>query len=132
MTPRFARAVDPIFNEVLVLLDRMHHGEPLDPREQRLVIRGLLEEGQAVVGAGREWELACYAMISWIDEMLGDSPWQGLEWWSNNVLEMELYNTRLCYEHFFVLAKEASTLPERDAPRSLLPLHDARLSRLVP
>lgn len=115
MTPRFARAVDPVFNEVLVLLDRIHRGEQLEPREQRLVIRGLLEQAQAFVGTGREWELARYAMISWIDEMLVDSPWTAAEWWSNNVLEMEFYNTRACYEQFFVLAKEASALPQRDA-----------------
>jgi type VI secretion system protein ImpK len=28
---------------------------------------------------------------------------------------MEFYNTRACYEQFFVLAKEASALPQRDA-----------------
>jgi type VI secretion system protein ImpK len=115
MTPRFARAVDPIFKHVLDLLDRIHHGEQPDPREERLLIRGLLEQGHAFLGASREWELASYAIIAWIDEMLVDVPWQGAEWWSNNVLEVELFNTRLCYENFFVLAKEASSMPQRDA-----------------
>jgi type VI secretion system protein ImpK len=115
MTPRFARAVDPIFKHVLDLLDRIHHGDQPDPRDEQLLIRGLLEHAQAVLGAGREWELASYAITSWVDEVLVDSQWQGAEWWSNNVLEVELFNTRLCYENFFVLAREASSLPQRDA-----------------
>jgi type VI secretion system protein ImpK len=115
MTPRFARAVDPIFKCILDLVDAVHRGEHPDPKEQRIVIRGLLEQAEAMVGTGKEWALARYAIVSWIDEMLVDSPWEGAEWWSNNVLEMELFNTRLCYEQFYVHAKEASTLPQRDA-----------------
>ncbi len=115
MTPRFARAVDPIFKYVLDLLDRLHRDERLSPEEQRLVIRGLLEHAGAILGTGREWELARYAIVSWIDEMLVDLPWEGAEWWSNNVLEVELFNTRLCFEQFYAQAKEAAALPQRDA-----------------
>ncbi len=115
MTPRFARAVDPLFQHVLELLDRIHRGDQPDPREEKLLICGLLEQAQAWLGAGREWELASYAIVAWIDEVLVDADWPGAEWWSNNVLEVELFNTRLCYENFFVLAKQASGLPQRDA-----------------
>ncbi len=115
MTPRFARAVDPIFKYVLDLLDRLHRDERPSADEQRLVIRGLLEHAGAILGTGREWELARYAIVSWIDEMLVDSPWEDAEWWSNNILEVELFNTRLCFEQFYVQAKEAATLPQRDA-----------------
>jgi type VI secretion system protein ImpK len=115
MTPRFARAVDPIFKFVLDLLDSIHHGEQPSPQQQRLTLRGLLEHAEAILGTGREWDLARYAIISWIDEMFVDSSWQGAEWWSNNVLEAELYNSRVCFEQFYVRAKEATTLPQRDA-----------------
>jgi type VI secretion system protein ImpK len=115
MKPRVARAVDPIFNYVLNLLDRIHRDEQPSGEDERLIIRGLLEQAGAHLGTGPEWELACYAIVSWIDEMLVDSPWEGAEWWSNNVLEVELFKTRLCFEQFYVRAKEASRLPQRDA-----------------
>ena len=62
------------------------------------MIRGLLEQAGAILGTGIDWDLARYALCSWIDEVLVDSPWEGAESWSNNVLEMELFNTRSCYE----------------------------------
>jgi type VI secretion system protein ImpK len=115
MTPRFARAVDPIFKYVLDLLDAIHRGEKPPAHEERLAIRGLLEHAEAILGRRREWDLARYAIVSWIDEMLVEVAWPGAEWWSNNVLEMELFNSRLCFEEFYLKAKEASTLPQRDA-----------------
>jgi len=115
MTPRFAHAVDPVFKYVLDLLDRIHRGERPSAQEQRLVIRGLLERAGAILGTGQEWELAHYAIASWIDEMLVDLPWEDAEWWSNNVLEVELFNTRLCFERFYTRAEEAAKLPQRDA-----------------
>jgi len=114
MTPRFAQAVDPIFLHVLGLLDRIGRDERPAPQEERLRIVALLDQGEAIVGAGAEWELAKYAMVSWIDEMLVDTPWDGRDWWSNNVLEVELFATRLCNEQFYVRAQEASTLARRD------------------
>jgi type VI secretion system protein ImpK len=115
MTPRFALAVDPIFKYVLNLLDAIHRDIHPPPLEQRLVIRGLIDHAEAILGQQREWELACYAIVSWIDEMLVDSPWSGAEWWSNNVLEVELFNTRLCFEEFYIRAKQAAILSQRDA-----------------
>lgn len=47
--------------------------------------------------------------------MLVDAFWDGREWWSNNVLEIELFNTRECNEKFFVKAQQASTVAGRDA-----------------
>jgi type VI secretion system protein ImpK len=115
MTPRFAQAVDPIFLHVLGLLDRIRRGESPSPSDERLRIRALIDQAEAVVGAGQEWELTKYAIISWIDEVLVDTPWEGQDWWSNNVLEMEYFKTRSCFEQFFVRAQEATTLSRRDA-----------------
>ena len=115
MTPRFARAVDPIFKSVLDLLDQIHRNENPVPQEQHLAIRELLQHSEAMLGKGQDWELASYAIVSWVDEMLVDSSWKGAEWWSNNVLEVELFNSRFCYEQFYIRAKEASSLAQRDA-----------------
>lgn len=115
MTPRHALAVDPLLLHVLDLLDRIGNGQHPRPQEERIRIRALLDQGEAIVGAGREWELSKYALTAWIDEMLVDSGWNERDWWSNNVLEMELFGSRLCSEQFFLNAKEASTLTRRDA-----------------
>jgi len=115
MTPKFAEACDPVMLHILALLDRINRDEKPVPQDERLRIRALIDQAEALLGAGNEWRLAKYALASWADEMLVDAPWAGRDWWSNNVLEMELFNTRQCYDQFYLQAKEASTLPQRDA-----------------
>jgi type VI secretion system protein ImpK len=115
MTPRFAQAVDPILLHVLALLDRIGRGESPAPQDERLRIRALIDQGEAIVGSGAEWDAAKYALVSWTDEMLVDAPWEGNNWWSNNVLEVELFQTRSCFDQFYVRALEATTLARRDA-----------------
>lgn len=108
MSPRFAQAVDPIFLYALALLDRIGKGKNPDPAEEKLRLRTMIDKAEATLGTGGEWELAKYAIVSWIDEMLVESLWEGRDWWNNNVLEVELFNTRQCHEQFFVRAQEAS------------------------
>jgi type VI secretion system protein ImpK len=115
MTPKLASAVDPIFLHVLDLQDRIAREERPDPQEERHRIKALIDQAEAIMGTGQEWEQAKYAIVSWIDEVLVDTPWNGQEWWSNNVLEVELFNTRLCHEQFYTRAQEASTFSTRDA-----------------
>lgn len=115
MTPRHSLAVDPFLLHMLGLLDRLSEGQSPNPLDERARIIALLDQGEAVVGAGREWELSKYALVAWVDEMLVEIDWPSREWWSNNVLEMELFRTRLCSEQFYINAKEASTLARRDA-----------------
>lgn len=115
MTPKFAQAIDPVMLHVLGLLERIGRDERPRPADERLRIRALIDQAEAFLGASEQWALAKYALCSWIDEMLVDAPWDGRDWWSNNVLEMELFSSRECYDRFYILAKEASTLPNRDA-----------------
>jgi type VI secretion system protein ImpK len=115
MTPRFAQAVDPIFLYVLDLLDRINAGKAATSQDDHLRVCALIDQAEAIVGAGDEWELSRYALVSWIDEMLVDTQWEGREWWSNNVLEVKFFNTRLCNERFYTRALQASTLTRRDA-----------------
>jgi len=115
MSPKFAQAVDPVFLHVLDLYDRLTRGEEPSPRDEHVRINALLDQAEAIIGAGQEWELAKYALVSWIDELLVDTPWNGRDWWGNNVLEVQHFNTRLCFEQFFLKAQEASTLTRRDA-----------------
>jgi type VI secretion system protein ImpK len=115
MTPRLAQAVDPVLLHMVELLDRIQSGQEPSPPDERVRVRALLDQAEAIAGAGAEWELSKYALVSWIDEMLVDTPWSGRDWWSNNVLEMETFNSRSCYERFYVKAQEASTLAQRGA-----------------
>jgi type VI secretion system protein ImpK len=115
MTPNLALAVDPIFLHMLQMLDSIAAGKDLSASDERVRISALLAEADARMGSNPEWDLGRYGLISWIDEMLVEAAWNGREWWSNNVLEVELYNTRNCYELFFVKAKEASAHSQRDA-----------------
>jgi len=115
MTPKLAQAVDPVFLHVLDLIDRINGDEQPLPQEERVRVRALLDQSEAIVGSGPEWEMTKYALVSWIDEMLVDIPWKGQAWWSDNVLEVEVFQTRLCSERFYLRAQEASTLSRRDA-----------------
>ncbi|HEX4150144.1 MAG TPA: DotU family type IV/VI secretion system protein [Pirellulales bacterium] len=115
MTIQFAQAVDPIFLHVLDLLDRISRGESPNPQEERMRLNALIDQAGAMLGGSPEWELAKYALASWIDEVLLETPWEGVDWWNNNVLEVELFNTRLCNELFYRRAQEAANLPRRDA-----------------
>ena len=115
MTPKFSQAIDPITLHVLDLLDRIDGDEEPNPQEERLKIRALIDQAEAILGGGEQWDHAKYALTSWIDEMLVDSPWEGREWWSNNVMEVDLFNTRLCNEQFYTRATKAANLNNRDA-----------------
>jgi type VI secretion system protein ImpK len=116
MTPNFAQAVDPIFLHVLTLLDRLQTQESSRSSEdERFAIIALFDRASAALGATDEWNLAKYALVSWIDEILLEIPWSGRDWWSNNVLEVEMFGTRLCYNQFYIRAQEASASPQRDA-----------------
>jgi type VI secretion system protein ImpK len=115
MHPRFSAHVDPIFLYVIRLLERIGEREEPVPREEFNQIRSRIEAASAALGQSREWELARYALVSWIDEMLIFAEWKGKEWWENNTLEIELFRTRDASTHFFMQAKEASTLESRDA-----------------
>lgn len=115
MTPQFASAVDPIFLVMLDLLDQIGKGSLISPQNERYRISAAIGTAEATLGGGLEWELAKYGLISWIDEMLVETPWVGRDWWSNNVLEVQHFNTRLCNERFYTKAQEAAAQPRRDA-----------------
>jgi type VI secretion system protein ImpK len=124
MTPNFAKAVDPIFVHVLRLLDRLQeqgrasvsqNDKTATAEQEQYTLIGLFDRASATLGASQEWNLAKYALVSWIDEMLLEIPWEGRDWWSNNVLEVELFGTRLCHQQFYLRAQEASASPQRDA-----------------
>lgn len=115
MTPKFSKAVDPVFQHVLGLLDRIARGDNPPEKEERLRIRGWLDQAEGHLGQSEDWLLAKYALVSWIDDVLIDAEWDGREWWKENALEVEIFNTRLRNEQFYVKGKASSSLSQKDA-----------------
>ncbi|MHC4398306.1 MAG: DotU family type IV/VI secretion system protein [Planctomycetota bacterium] len=115
MSPEFAAAVDRVFLQVLRLLERIASGEDPLAEEQRQRIRGWLEQAEGQLGARQDWKLAKFAMVGWIDDVLIDAPWGGRDWWKENSLEVELFGSLSANEQFYVKAREASSLPNKDA-----------------
>ena len=115
MTPKFSKAVDPVFLHVLGLLERIGRDENPPVKEERLRIRGWLDQAEGHLGQGEDWQLAKYALVAWIDDLLIEAPWEGRSWWKENALEVEIFNTRLRNEQFYMKAKQASSLAKRDA-----------------
>lgn len=115
MTPDFAAAIDPIFLHVLGILDRISRNETLSPHEERESVMNWLRQTEAQLGRRQEWELARYALVAWIDDLLIEAPWEGRLWWKENALEVEIFNTRERATQFFVKAQEATRSTRRDA-----------------
>ena len=120
MTPKFAVAVDPIFLCVLGLLDQISQNETIPVEEVRERIENRFRQADAVLSEKHHregWDLAKYALVAWIDDVLIDAPWPGSDWWENNSLEFAYFNTRDRATEFFKRAKQAAQLTRRDAWR---------------
>jgi type VI secretion system protein ImpK len=115
MRPEFAKAVDPITERTLALLERLELGEEVDPQAERTRLKDLLSHAEALVGQNEEWKLAKYALVCWIDEVLINAQWSGRAGWENFPLEVELFGTQEAYDRFFLRAQEATNFPNRDA-----------------
>jgi type VI secretion system protein ImpK len=116
MTPTFSKAVDPIFDYVLGLLDRIEQGDEPDPQQTHTFIHTvLLNRAEQQLGESPNWRLAKGALVFWIDEMLCEAPWRGRDWWVNNILEYLLFQTNERAILFFLRAKEAVGTATLDA-----------------
>ena len=117
MTPKFAKAVDPVFEYVLELLDRLDggHADTSGQREHQRIIRAL-DLAEAELGAGDEdWMAAKRALVCWVDEMLSAKIWDDHEYWTNNPLEKELFGTADRALNFYTWSKKAAAERRRDA-----------------
>jgi type VI secretion system protein ImpK len=115
MTPRFSKAIDPIFLHVLGLLERMGQGENPLAEEERVRICGWISQAEEQLGQSREWQLAKYAIVAWIDEVMIDAAWEGRSWWTENSLEWHFFNTNERYYLFYLKEREAAALAPKDA-----------------
>jgi type VI secretion system protein ImpK len=117
MTPEFAKAVDPVFEYVLELLDRLEsgQGETSGEREQQRIMRAL-DRAEAALGSGNDdWTAAKFALACWIDEMLAAPIWDHHEYWTNNPLEKGLFGTADRALLFYTWSKKAAAERRRDS-----------------
>lgn len=142
MTPRFADAVDPVLIHVFALLERIDGGGEISPAEEKRTLEGLLQRADERLGVQTEnWNLAKYAIVSWVDEMLVDAHiWTGQDWWRDNVLEWSTFSSRRCNDLYYVNANTALNSDSDDALQMIYICvmlgfrglyRDARLNRML-
>lgn len=115
MSPEFASAVDRVFAYVLSVMDDVESGGSPVGEEVRLRTSGLIDQAQSQLGQTRDWELAKYALVAWVDDLLIDSPWVESGWWEQNRLEFQYFRTADAFTKFYEQAKDATMLPRKDA-----------------
>ena len=118
MSPEFAAASDPVLLEILGLVERVRTGTAAQPDQEKARVRGALEQAAARMPGSRakDWELASYAIVSLVDDLLVvDMPWHGQGWWENHPLEVDLFHSRNRATAFFDCAEQATGLASRDA-----------------
>jgi type VI secretion system protein ImpK len=118
MTDAFANVVSPVFQRVIDLQERIRRGENPALEPQRQQIRAALDEAQlraaAVSQLAHDFELAKYALVYWIDEVLIASSWSHAMEWKQQILEWEIYQERLRADRFYEQAQVAERLASID------------------
>ncbi|WP_254509838.1 DotU family type IV/VI secretion system protein [Anatilimnocola floriformis] len=117
MTPRFAKAVDPVFAYVLDLFDRIDRGQKVNALEEKARIAAQLQTAGTMLSESDEWSrYAKYALIAWIDSELATvREWEGRDWWLSNSLEIDYHGQGLANHDFYARANEAGRLGSKDA-----------------
>jgi type VI secretion system protein ImpK len=113
--PDFAKAVDPIFLATLQFIERIERSDRLVAADERATLLRKIDDAEVQLGSTPEWQLAKYALCSWIDALLIDAPWQGKGWWKDNCLEKKYFGRRDAHEAFFQRSTEAAGLGRKDA-----------------
>ncbi len=118
MTPEFAQAVDPIFLEVVAVLDRIATNQPQDAMQVHARLQTELRQAEERLPPTVQrdvWDFARYAICAWIDDVMITRRWEGQQWWENHKLEFHFFNTNEAGTAFFQKARQAEQLMQRDA-----------------
>jgi type VI secretion system protein ImpK len=118
MTDPFASLISPVFQQVIDLQARLEAGESPRWEAERGQLLAALEEADRKASIStrlaHDFELARYALVYWIDEILINSPWAHALEWRQHILEWEIYQERYRADKFFEKAAEAEALAETD------------------
>jgi len=115
MSPEFAAAVDPIFMYVSSVVDEIEANKNPNAEDVNTKIRGLLDNAENMLGRRADWELAKYALVAWVDDLLIEAAWDGSRWWEQNRLEFQIFNTTSAFSKFYEQSQKATELPQKDA-----------------
>lgn len=122
MNLKFAERVDPLFDFVLQVVERAEAGEDPDLKVVRDEILKRLQHADSVFENsekwGHTWQLARYAIVAWIDEVLVDGcAWDAADEWSRQLLQVQLNATdpEHAGSEFFNRAQEAAQQNQLDA-----------------
>ncbi len=94
MNTQLAAYIDPIIEYVIVLLERAENNQEPDPPAEKLKILQKFTSADTALGRSPDWQLAKFALVAWIDEMLIYSsgwPDSSRSWWHSNMLELDLF-----------------------------------------
>ena len=115
MSPDFSAAVDPIFMYVLSVMDGIEEGRAPSAEDVSSRVRGLIDQAENRLGKRDDWELAKYAIVAWVDDLLIEAPWEGRTWWEQNRLEFQLFRSADAFTAFYLQAKNATEFSKKDA-----------------
>lgn len=118
MTDAFFNLIGPVIRYVIDLQLKVEQGEhtPLPVVREKIMGRLAEAEQRASVSTQlmHDFELAKYALVYWVDEVLIDSAWEHALAWKQHILEWDIYRERLRADRFFEKAAEAATLAGTD------------------
>lgn len=117
LTPQQSLAIDRYLDQVITLVEQLKHGVHLEPNKLQEQLKYRLGEVATLVPLNKQGRSILYAVTSWTDELLLTQPWSGREWWSDHVLEVDIFGTRCCSERFFKAAQAAAERMDLDTFR---------------
>ncbi|MEL6109268.1 MAG: DotU family type IV/VI secretion system protein [Planctomycetota bacterium] len=115
MSPEFAAAVDPVFLYVSSVVDKIQENKAPQAEEVSDQVRGLLDNAENRLAKRTDWELAKYALVAWVDDLLIEAAWAGSQWWEQNRLEFQIFKTAEAFTNFYLQSQKANELPQKDA-----------------
>ena len=118
MTDAFFNLIGPVVRAIIDLQLKVEQGEhpPMPVVREKVMGRLADAEQKASVSTqlSHDFELAKYALVYWVDEVLINSAWEHAQSWKQHILEWDIYQERLRADRFFEKAAEASTLAGTD------------------
>lgn len=112
MTPEFARLVNPSFQYVLDLVDRVQRGTLTNLELERDRIKRKLEDAERTVMGGKhtlrreDFDLAQRAIVYWTDEVMTRATNDREQQWTSTALEREIYGERNGAVKFYEICEQ--------------------------
>jgi type VI secretion system protein ImpK len=117
MSPQFAQHFDPIFVRVLQVIETVDAGGQPSAQQIQRLLNDQLRRAERELSrlSGEAWDLAKFAVASWIDEtFIRLEQWDEHRWWSTNSLTWQHYKSAEYHTDFFVRAQDAADIADGD------------------